>query len=1694
MTVVDTQYGPGEIVGSSTVRGRRQFEVAGQGFRVWVDESKVPLHVGAAIPAEPGHRRARHQMGTTHEAWAPVDFEHSVDLPYDPTPQYPALPGDTESTIQPIHEIDPEERLSPADSITFNDRTRDESERRGDPGPNPDLFAKGAARYADYDDEGEFGGVPGVDDQAYGGAYPAEQGASQNDDPTSLLERTPGWQDKTLGQLVDEANQLAQQHPEWVDQPLGDLVDLEEAQDPGQEAPPAEGGEEDAFNPDDPFGSQEAPEESDEGSESEEAPEESDESDESEEPSDSDDSEDSDEGESDEEDSDDDGEDEESDDDECSCPEDDGGNPFEKSSGWQHNPEMGEYGGQGPAFGNGLQPDPEAYGDDYPHVGEGNWQGDNFPGTPVDMNEVRRLLDERSQQYHNDPRLSSQHAAQWQALVPLIEGLGGEAGTAGGASVVGGEAGTGGGLGGGMVKKMLPGMGGGGDEEQQQQDGQGGPGVPKIDPNNPLPLPGLGYGWGDLVTPKNGSVHQGDWRSRLDQLTAPPDYPGNGEAIPARDWLAQNPAYMGEEDWEDKYRAHEPPPGALHVLTNYRPAGLSDKYIDITADADYHNSPILQFRHDPVEFIQRRGHVANSDGMNPRFAEYMDLVEADKHVREAAWKDVRTKALRLRREGNVQVEDVGPDRIYATVKGDHGVYETMIAKKGSFGGLGGGHTISNWHCSCEWGKWAFQRRYTFVGRLCSHGYATYLTMQSEHMKGKPRQPRQVRAPKRRKRADALQMVPQRLTPELVVNDTDDAQQFRTDVTKDERKETGPADIVHFSKIMAACDYGGLPYPHELVAYLTRTADDPPPTPHNTLNIPVSTQLPGQNDKLPRVNTDKLPGQEMTDSHGHGWRGIMDNVLDQFTPWNPGHNQYFEHNGPGGPMAPEPGKGQLDSAHPSPDPNNYKGPAGTGADYGIPEHPKLAPGSGTDPAGYAPAPAGAKTEVGNEKNWTSGGFGDSGKWTPNTNPNKINTENYDVLSGDTTDAIAQRSGLSTQQLQQANPGKFNDPNLITPGRINTPGAGTSTPGTASPNPPTGTIPGPGAPGGPKLPDQPSVLNTTPVTPSAPAAGMSGATAEGSDAVPHGPAVGPVGGTPKITPAVDPKAASFERQVLRAAGFSKRRRADKVADPNPDPDAPAPAAGAKPPGAKPAVPGAKPAAPGVAPATDIKTVTTTPGTTPKSKPKSTTPGESDPDDPDAPTQEPAKKQQQNGMGDLGSMFGGGGMGGGMGSMMGLMGDAASGMIPAVTQGVSALTPAISQGVSGLVNGLGGLTHLFGHKITADGPYRPGEHEPFAGSGPAGPLLIHDSESNVKDNYSSNLEDVQDLGSYDLGDQDSLEALRIAHTLYADDLGGGVNTSGGDGMGGGGAPAGVGAGALTPSGGGMRQPGDLPGATSTGAGLPTMPTMAASVRHADDQKREDWVVHSPSEATPEINRLRNWADDSQESFFGDMADHVDDVQRTVEDAYDKGVAASPLVASYHPEYQQRVAASPSAQAAYGNNGGYYPQQIAPPPMPPRQPRGGGIARAGKAPTRAPVIPEVVREVIPRGQQRQGQVERLPDLPDPYSKTAADFRDDDEPSQQYQAAYNPNEDPVARFQRSAAASDLMASNGGGSDDGGFDIAAAAQAHLGGGMQRTAGRNFSLAEQDALMNESHPQGARNLASLDLEGTHYEAEHSVGLF
>lgn len=179
---------------------------------------------------------------------------------------------------------------------------------------------------------------------------------------------------------------------------------------------------------------------------------------------------------------------------------------------------------------------------------------------------------------------------------------------------------------------------------------------------------------------------------------------------------------------------------------------LGPKYVTplLYTAVDHWNDPVQMFRDDPHVFIQRRGSSYSID--DGELDHYAALLDADRLIRQGSWRDVRQKAQRLRSEGKVTVKDISPDRIYASVQGDNGTYETLITKGSSLGGYDAYNTygdqhVGNWHCSCKWGNWAFKRRFTFIGRLCSHGLASYWEMQAAHHNedaAKGRDPRRER--------------------------------------------------------------------------------------------------------------------------------------------------------------------------------------------------------------------------------------------------------------------------------------------------------------------------------------------------------------------------------------------------------------------------------------------------------------------------------------------------------------------------------------------------------------------------------------------------------------------------------------------------------------------------------------------------------------------------------------------------------------------------------------------------------------------------------------------------------------------------------------------------------------------------------------------------------------------------------------
>ena len=182
-----TQHGVGTITEVDTVRGRTQYRVAGAGFNVWLDETKI--HVAneggmfAFRPmdeyAEEARNAPQYGLGldpsiehfagldaTIEPGSTPVNENNSTALPYDWTPQYHHDVWADEQTIQPgEQEIDSDDRLKATDSVSGN-----RVDERPYPGPNPDLFAKSSARLGYYDedyDDAPYTGEGGTSDDYY---------------------------------------------------------------------------------------------------------------------------------------------------------------------------------------------------------------------------------------------------------------------------------------------------------------------------------------------------------------------------------------------------------------------------------------------------------------------------------------------------------------------------------------------------------------------------------------------------------------------------------------------------------------------------------------------------------------------------------------------------------------------------------------------------------------------------------------------------------------------------------------------------------------------------------------------------------------------------------------------------------------------------------------------------------------------------------------------------------------------------------------------------------------------------------------------------------------------------------------------------------------------------------------------------------------------------------------------------------------------------------------------------------------------------------------------------------------------------------------------------------------------------------------------------------------------------------------
>ncbi len=100
----------------------------------------------------------------------------------------------------------------------------------------------------------------------------------------------------------------------------------------------------------------------------------------------------------------------------------------------------------------------------------------------------------------------------------------------------------------------------------------------------------------------------------------------------------------------------------------------------------------------------------------------------------AAWRDVQSKAIRIRRSGGVSITHSSDGYVIGNVKGDHNVYETGIQR------VPGRRTaIAVYSCGCKWGSYhwgADDDLSRYAGRVCSHALALQYEAQSRGMFGR----------------------------------------------------------------------------------------------------------------------------------------------------------------------------------------------------------------------------------------------------------------------------------------------------------------------------------------------------------------------------------------------------------------------------------------------------------------------------------------------------------------------------------------------------------------------------------------------------------------------------------------------------------------------------------------------------------------------------------------------------------------------------------------------------------------------------------------------------------------------------------------------------------------------------------------------------------------------------------------------
>lgn len=531
-------------------------------------------------------------------------------------------------------------------------------------------------------------------------------------------------------------------------------------------------------------------------------------------------------------------------------------------------------------------------------------------------------------------------------------------------------------------------------------------------------------------------------------------------------------------------------------LTQKRGHNLGDRYAEIDFSAAYHNDPVAQFRHDPAAFINRVGY-AESEGLNPRMAQYGELIEADEMMRTAAWKDVREKAVRLRREGRVHVKDVGDDRIYASVQGDHGTYDVMIKKGGAFAGFGGGHAVSNWHCGCEWGKWAFKRQFTMIGRLCSHGLASYHEMQSQHLKGVSQKRKRVNPRNARVAYDQTEK-DWTVDGDVPTGDLNKLRQWAEQPHdtwnghQQEHNDDVRETIEHAREEGVDTD--------QLVASLIRRHAAPDLGDLMGVPTPRPGLAPGTNVSDPSTYPGvSRPGAGAASSSGTGSSNSSS---------NPGAGAASAKGSSEGPPS-DPTGGLLSG------PIGQGGggtPSGSGAGWGLPGAGAAAPGSQSSPPGGTGVGAGADnasvsghSPVGQPGGGGTPGVGDS---ADGVKGDAIGGGDYKIQSGDTLGDIAQRSGYGGDYQELAQQNGISDPNKINAGdsiKIGDPKAGGGTtppaqpaqqPGASQQTPAAPAAPADGGITNPAL-NNPASPASTPAAPVADTGAIGGASSGASD---------------------------------------------------------------------------------------------------------------------------------------------------------------------------------------------------------------------------------------------------------------------------------------------------------------------------------------------------------------------------------------------------------------------------------------------------------------------------------------------------------------------------------------------------------------------------------------------------------------------